>query len=255
MEEHISDQIKRYARGQMSASEHTAFEKRLETDAAFAAEFSAWAAIYKGIQAEGDAQLERQLHELGKKLLQNEAAEPAANTARAVRFSLPRWAYAVAAALLLLLLAWPVYRSLLPSRPAYAGNRALFEKHFHPLPPPEVRDAGDLAWKEAYRQKIYPEAIAELEKLLADPAYAAPSEARLYLGLSYLEGGQGRKAIETLEQVSRDSYDHDDAQWYSALAYIIIDDVVHAKQVLEEIAGSPVNPHRLEAQEMLKEMQ
>lgn len=257
MEEHIANQIKRYARRQMSEAERAAFENRLETDAAFAEECSNWAAIYQGIQAEGDTQLERQLGELGNKLMQGgepQLTAPPVNTARIARFQLPRWAYAAAAIVLLLLIAWPVYQSLQPSVPAFASNEAVFEKHFRPPAAPQVRDADVAGWQEAYGRQDYPRAIAELETLLADPAYTSRSEAQLFLGISYLAAGEGQKALASLNKVSPDGYDREDAQWYTALAYIIIDDVVHAKQTLSEIAETQENPYQQEAKEMLEQL-
>jgi hypothetical protein len=258
MEHQTYELLKRFNQGQLSDSERAAFEKRLETDAAFAAEVAAWAVIYKGIQAEGDRQLDQQLRGLGKKLMQSETAEltpSVVNVAQKQQFRIPRWAYAIAAALLLLLAAWPIYQNLQPSRPAYADNKALFEKHFRLLPAPAVRDAQVTAWREAYQNKNYTAAIAELETLLADPNFTNRSEANLYLGISHLAAGQGPQALAAFGQVSADSFDWDEAQWYSALACFIIDDVVHAKQSLEEISGTSGHPHQQEAQEMLDAMQ
>lgn len=258
MEHQTYELLKRYAQGRMPETERADFEHRLKTDAAFAEEVAVWAAIYKGIQAEGDRRLEEQLRDTGMKLMQAEqVAElkpPAVNTAQRTRFQIPRWAYAIAAALLLLLVAWPVYQNLRPSRPAFADNKALFDHHFRLPPAPEVRDAHVSDWRAAYRNKDYSAAAAELEKLLADPDYPRRSEANLYLGLSRLATGEGHQAIEAFRSVSPDSFDWEDAQWYSALAYIIVDDVVHAKQTLHEISGRESHPHRQEAQNLLDAM-
>ena len=257
MEHQTYELLKRYYLGQLPEAERAAFEKRLETDAAFAAEVTAWATIYKGIQAEGDRRLDEQLRVIGTKLIQAETAEltpSAVHVAQKQRFQIPRWAYAVAAVLLLLLVAWPIYQNLQPATPVYAGNKAIFEKHFRLPPAPQVRDAQITTWRVAYQNKDYTAAIADLEKLLADPNYKNRSEANLFLGLSHLAAGQGHEALSAFGQVSADSFDWDEAQWYSALAYIIIDDVVHAKQTLKEISGKTGHPHQQEAQEMLNEM-
>ena len=258
MEYQIYELLKRYAKGQMSEPERADFEKRLETDAAFAGEVATWAAIYKGIQAEGDLQLDKQLYDFGKKLMQAEATQltpSVVNVSPKHGFHIPRWAYAVAAALLLLVIAWPVFQNLKPSTPAYTDNKTLFEKHFRQPPAPQVRDAQVAAWRVSYQNKDYPTTIAELEKLLADPNYINRSEANLYLGISHLAAGQGQQALDAFGRVSADSFDRDDAQWYSALAYLIIDDIVHAKQTLEEISGIDGHPHRQEAREMLDAME
>ncbi|MCE7921689.1 MAG: hypothetical protein DYG98_01410 [Haliscomenobacteraceae bacterium CHB4] len=258
MEHQTYELLKRYAQGRMSETERADFEHRLATDAAFAEEAAMWAAIYKGIQAEGDRQLEKQLRDAGKKLIQTEPVaelEPSVvNPAPKKRFQVPRWVYAIAAALLLLLVAWPVYQNLRPSEPAFADNKALFGHYFRLPPAPEVRDAQVSAWRAAYQNKDYAAATAELEHLLADPAYTRRSEANLYLGLSRLASGQGQQALDAFREVSADSFDWEDAQWYSALAYIIVDDVVHAKQTLREISDREDHPHRQEAQSVLNAM-
>lgn len=258
MEHQTYELLKRYVQGQMSEAERADFENRLKTDAAFAEEFAAWAAVYKGIQAEGDNQLEEQLREFGRQLIQSESAgltATVANVSQTRRFNIPRWVYAAAAALLLLLAAWPIYQTLKPSAPVYADNKALFEQHFRLPPAPEVRDALVTAWRAAYQNKDYAAAVTELEKLLADTDYKNRSEANLFLGLSHLAAGEGRQALDAFQKVSPDSFDWDEAQWYSALAYIIIDDVVHAKQTLQDISGQDGHPHQREAQEMLHAMQ
>lgn len=257
MEHPVYELLKRYAQGQMTAAELADFEKRLETDTAFAQEVATWAAIHKGLQAAGDRQLDTRLRDLGKKLMQSDTAELSATTVNAPktrRFNIPRWAYAAAAALLLLLVAWPIYQNLQPTSPTYADKKALFEQHFRLPPAPEVRDAKVIAWREAYQQKNYVAAAAELETLLTDPNYARRSEAYLFLGLSYLAGKQHQKALDAFQKVSPDSFDFDDAEWYAALTYIIIDDVVHARQTLKNIAGKDGHPHQKGAREMLGAM-
>ncbi len=258
MEQQTYDLLKRYVTGQMQEAERTAFEQRLKADTSFAEEVAAWATIQKGIQAEGDRRLSEELHALGKKLMQENAPERTATTVNAASgrvFHLPRWVYAAAAVFLLLLIAWPVYRSLQPSAPTYAYNsKSVFEQHFRAAPPPEVRDAEVAPWQKAYQNKQYDVAVAALEKLLADPNYGRRSEAQLYLGISHLAAGRGRQALDALQKVSPDSYDWDEAQWYSALAYVIVDDVVQAKQILHNIAAQPGNPRQKEAQQLLESL-
>lgn len=257
MEHQTYELLKRYYLGQLPEAERAAFDQRLQTDTAFAEEVAAWAAIYKGIQKEGDQQLDAQLRELGHRLLSEEAGQMGAsvvNTGKKQAFGMPRWLYAAAALILLLLIAWPVYQGLKPTGPAFADNRVLFDRHFQAPPAPEVRDAAATAWRTAYRNKDYAAAIEGLEKILADPAMSNRSEALLFLGISQLAAGHGQEALDALGQVDEDSFDHEEAQWYSALAYIIVDDVIHAKQTLSAISGQSGNPHQAEAQEMLKSM-
>lgn len=258
MEHQTLELLKRYALGKMPEGERAAFESRMESDAAFAEEVAGWAAIYKGIQAEGDQRLGLELEALGRQLMRSEAPSLSAtpvNLSPKRRPAIPRWMYAAAAVMLLLIVAWPVYQNLQSTKPTYANNKSLFEKHFRALPAPAVRDAQPITWRDAYQNKQYNAAITELEKLLADPNYANRSEANLFLGLSHLAAGQGKEALNAFEKVSSDSFDYDEAQWYSALAWIIIDDVVHAKPMLKGIAANGSHPHRKEAEEILKALE
>lgn len=258
MNQQIYELTKRYSRNELPDAERAAFEERIANDPAFAAEVAICAAIFRGIQAEGDSRLDDTLRALGKEMMLKEASQTIATNMETPAkriFQLPRWAYALAAALLLLLIAWPIYQNLKPGQPAYADAATLFKEHFHAPPPPEVRDARIMPWKEAYRNKQYAVSIAELEKLLADPNYTRRSEAQLYLGLSHLASGQAQNALDAFKKVSPDSFDWDEAQWYSALAYFIIDDVVQAKPVLRTIASQPGNSRRKEAQQILDSLE
>ncbi len=76
MDESLYLRIKQYKNGQLTEAERMAFEQQMQTDPAFAEEVATWAAIFQGIQEKGDAQLNNELMDFGKQLLQTSAAAP-----------------------------------------------------------------------------------------------------------------------------------------------------------------------------------
>lgn len=259
MDAPLFDRMLQYRNRQMPESERSAFEEQLKNDPAFAEEFASWAAIYTGIQEKGDETLDRELFALGKKLLAEEADAPNISTdvnqnQLARRFQLPRWAYAVAALVLLLLVSWPLYQRLNGPDTTFASAETLFADHFKAPVAPVVRDAAPELWRDAYTQKRYAEAIATLEQRLADPNMNRKSEAFLFLGLSYLGAGNADKALAAFRQVSPDSFEYEDAQWYQALAFLKSDNTAQARILLQTIASQRGNARQAEAAQILKQL-
>ncbi|MBC7776740.1 MAG: tetratricopeptide repeat protein [Phycisphaerae bacterium] len=259
MDESLYLRIKQYKNGLLPQAERIAFEQQMQTDPVFAGEVATWAAIYQGIQEKGDAELNVELMGLGKQLLQTQTATPEMSAKVnpemvARRFSMPRWVYAAAAMLLLLLLAWPIYQRYIGPENTYASAEVLFTEHFSAPAAPTVRDAGRIPWKEAYDQKRYPEAIAALEQLLADTSYLRRSEAQLYLGIAHLSAAQPQQAINDFQQISPNNGEWEDAQWFMALAYLKLNDTVKAKGLLKDIADEASHPWRSKAEEILKKL-
>ena len=80
MDESLYLRIKQYKNGQLTEAECAAFEQQMRTDPAFAEEVATWAAIIQGIQEKGDAQLNAELMDFGKQLLQASDAAPEKST-------------------------------------------------------------------------------------------------------------------------------------------------------------------------------
>lgn len=254
MDAPLFDRMLQYRNRQMPEAERSAFEEQLKNDPAMAAEFADWAAIYTGIQEKGDETLNLELFDLGKQLLAEDAGTPVQAPPRARTFSLPRRVYAAAALVLLLVAAWPLYQRLYRPENTYASAETLFAEHFQQPPAPVLRDAAPEPWRDAYTQKRYAEAAAALEKLSADPAFTRRSEAALFLGLSYLGTKNAPKAVAAFQQVSPDSFEFEDAQWYQALALLLSSDIAEARALLQTIASQNGNPRQAEAARMLKQI-
>ncbi len=259
MDEQLFERIKQYKNRQMSEEGRLAFENQLKTDPVFAEEVAFWAAIQQGIQDKGDVTLNDELMGLGKQLLQTEAGTPEM-TAQvnqdklASRRAVPRWAFAAAAMLLLLLIAWPVYQRLSGPETTYALAQTLYSEHFS-LPPASIlRGTSINQWQEAYEQKQFPQAIAALEGMLADSSFKRRSEAFLFLGICHLGMEQPQEALTALEQVSPDSFAWEDAQWYTSMAYLKLGDSAKAITYLKNIAGQANQVRKEEAGQILKRL-
>ncbi len=258
MEQLDYEYFKRYVRNQLSGEERQVFEERLETDKAFARQVHSFALLYESILVAGEAELDEQLRQLGRQLLQREQERPEQPVTqlsgkRSPKF--PRYLLAIAAAVLALAVLLPL---LLLNR-APAGPEELYAEHFSLPPLPEARgdDAAPVTiapWREAYLAGEYGKAIAELNKLLADENYRYRSEAHLYLGLSHLALEEPQAALAAFEQVSPDSFYIEEAGWYRALTHLKLKETEKARELLAEIAAKGNHPRRGEAAEILAQL-
>lgn len=259
MNESLYERVKQYKNQQLSEAEREAFESELKNNPTLAAEATELAAIYQGLQEKGDSTLNSQLFEFGKQLLQQENEAPDLTTQVnqpqvARRLGIPRWAYAAALLLLLMLIALPMYQRHNKPEITYASAEVLFKEYYTPSAPPTLRDAVTSTWQTAYEQKKYPEAVAALEKLLTDPSYPRQSEAHMYIGLSHLSAGNTQAAITAFQEVSPTAVFIEEVQWYLTLAYLKAGDTNAAKNILRTIIATPKHPYLNPAEDILKRL-
>ena len=259
MENLLYDRIKQYQNRQMTEADRMAFEDQVKTDPDFANEVAAWSTIYQAIQKNGDEALHAELMDIGEGLLKQQSDAPdmtaTVNPEKLKsRFSVPRWVYAAAALLLLLVIALPLYQRLSSPEATYASTDDLFREYFRQPPTEGVRDIATNNWKEAYNQGKYGEAITALEALLTDPNNRRPSRTHLYIGLSYLGLQQDQKAIEAFQKVGHDSEEWGDAQWYSAMAWLKLGDAKNAKALLQSIADETGHSWTGEPRQILEKL-
>jgi len=257
MKELDYDHFKRFLLQELPAEEHRALEERLENEEAFSRELTAHALLYESIQAAGDKELDRQLTQLGKKLLLEENEQLRQNVEllsvqKGPR--LPRYLIGIAATLLLLAVLIPVI--LLNGPAATLPPGQLFAENFSLPTLSEARSTDDQTgviapWREAYMAGDYQKAVAELKKLLAREDYSYKSEAHLYLGLSHLALNEPEPALAAFDQVSPGSFYIDEASWYRALTYLKLEETEKARILLTEIAGKATHPKKEKAEEIL----
>lgn len=246
MNEILYESLRKYRLNQLSAEEKADFERRLANDPAFASEVAGYATMLAAIQQEGDRQLDTQLSGYAKELSQTESQSSKIQTMTTYR----RILYAAAAAVALLLIALPFW---LNNRAGQTPEQ-IFAAHFTAPSAPQVRDAAPQAWREAYAKGDYQQAATELSTLLADQTFTQRSEASFYLGVSQLALGNASEALTTFKQVSRDSYDWEPAQWYSALALLKLSKKDDAKIIIDDIVHQSGHLYNKEAKEVLTEL-
>jgi hypothetical protein len=260
MEPGLFESIKKYVNGNLSPEEKQLFENRLASDPAFRDEVKEYMRLFELIQQAGDAQLDSELTQLGKRLLVQETSPGPSHQGRPRQskkvFSIPNRVWLIAAALIALLIVLiPVWRSQSSEFPEKASPEQLYSSNFRILSAPALRDSEEIhPWKEAYLAGDYPEAIRLLEELLSQPDYAYRSEAFLYLGLCHMAMDQPRDALQALMQVSPDSFDHDHALWYRALAHLKVEEVQKAQDLLEKITASPGSEYEEQARQLLRQL-
>jgi tetratricopeptide (TPR) repeat protein len=235
--------IRRYYRNELSLAERSEFENRLKEDAAFAAEAREEALLYEGIQAAGDAAWEEEMQAMGRSLM--------ARHKRQVRFRSLRPLALAAAAVLLLLISFPLW----PLGSQAEDPQTLAREYFEPLPAPTGRGTDEPTATNdpylAYQRGDYENALIGFQQLEADQQDA---ESWLYRGLSHLSLGDAQAALNALEQVQVGQVAYDDASWYRALALLSLDRPKDARKLLKAISQRSRTEWKAEAQELLERL-
>ena len=255
------EQVKAYYRGAMQGAERGAFEKKIQSDEAFAKEVTGYGLLLDTIQAYGDQQLEKELKKTGKVLLAQSApstqsAPPetaAPKSGRVIGFR-PVYLVALAAAVVLLI---AVFLPRFTSQPA--TSEELYSEYFTMPDPSGVREGGgDQQWVDAvqaFQQRDYPSAIEKLQMVMMDSSFVLKSEAWLYLGISHMAENHPREALEALSQVSDTSEHIDLARWYEGLTYLYLGDLNAARMNFLAIASDSLHEKQLAAEELLAKLE
>lgn len=229
MEEQDIDLIEQYLRGELAAKEAGDVRRRLAEDKAFAELYEDLRYIEKGLQ---HAELSRALGVIQEAEAAASGAEPG-RTALGWRLWLP----IAASATLLVVAAWFFLTKA-------TEPEELFAEYFEVYPnveAPIYRDSSasdslptkDLAFRR-YADDDFEGAIELFESI------AAPDEGtRFYLGMSYLANNNPQQAAAIWEPLSKEAEDYTtQIQWYLALAWLKLDEVEKAKEVLGALAQS-----------------
>ena len=163
-----------------------------------------------------------------------------------------RWGIAAACALVLMTAAWWLFFGL-PDR------EALYEAYFSHLDnelsvnlmgEPETNALSTSL--RAYNARRYAEAVQSLAQYL--DTHEAPSELRLYYGISLMENDQTEEAIAQLQLLKATATDGQvpaPTDWYLSLAYLKAGRMGQARALLNTIAGTS-NPYAERAEELLR---
>ena len=233
--------IEEYLRRQMPPEEKKAFELKIATDPALAADV----AFYEALLLHHDQKVK------AKWRAEGEAMFNAPMVARpTVRVHRMQWA--AAAALALVLTATGIWYTAF-----YNPYRSIVSEYREPYRYSGAlggADSGmeDSQWRqtlESYRSKDYKSAVESAESLRQSAKYA--DNARLLSGVIWLEKGRAQEAIQALESVQSPVL-HRKAQFYTALAYLQAKEPDKARDILNAIAAD--SPYRSKADEILKKL-
>ncbi|MEL6630759.1 MAG: hypothetical protein AAFQ83_04800 [Bacteroidota bacterium] len=254
MNEQDYDLIERYFLGALSVKEKELVETRVKEDEAFAQAFQLQKQLVQVVDAQMEADFKAQLQEVEQRMNSSENGAPSSQAR-----SIPRWLYAVAAALLVLLIGY--WLLPLTSPETTPTNQALFADHFQPyrnLVVPIQRSQDSLSTLESaflsYEKQEYAQAAAQMTMLYQ--ADSSQTALLFYGGISYLAFDQPDDAIFLLQAYLLEKNEfQDEAKWYLAWAFLLKDKNTQARELWGEVAESATDQNlRKQAEEVLSEM-
>ena len=134
-------------------------------------------------------------------------------------------------------------------------NDNVFEDHYLPYPISDItrgaEATGNILLKIApdYKKENYNKTIPFLEQQIAlEPKNTL---LKLYLGNSYLNTNQEKKAISLFNSIEKTDEYYSDAQWFLGLSYVKINNIQDAKIQFKELSGYP-NLYKNKASEILE---
>lgn len=248
-QEEIIEWIEQYLDHKLPAEEQKTFEKRLLVDEEFAQQVRKQMIIRQVVITSARDKFKEEWKESGKELLKTIAKKRRLRTY-----------YAAAAIILLLILVGiPIYHSF--NKPTY---QKLYTENFSNSnlqflsPLAHLGNQDSSAWRSAVlacQNKEYTKAKDTLAYLIKIDSY--PFHAWLYLGQLYLIENKPQQALNALEEISSNSDIslQIDALWYSALAYLSLEEISSCKRALVQLLDLSPNPlRRTKAKNLLEKL-
>ncbi|MCF8233902.1 MAG: tetratricopeptide repeat protein [Bacteroidales bacterium] len=239
--------IDRYLNQDLRGNELSEFEKMLSNNPWFRKEVN----LHKEINA---ALLEKDIMKLRNELKSIQAKQRTSRNKIIRMFPPNRYLFgSIAAAASIILIIGGI---LLFSKGDHVSNNSLYSNYYNPEEAITIVRSGgnteDITLKEAmmaYQDKNYESAI---ELFSQEPQN---NLAKFYMGLSYMETGNSKKAIELFNELisHQENLFVEQAEWYLGLSYLKIDEYEKAKELLTRIANSD-NIYQTDAKKILKNL-
>ena len=235
-------QIENYLLGLLTEAERKALEAQLEQQPELKEELKIQQLILDQVEAIGDRAMK-------KKLLAIKAKRKIKGGGSRLR---TLFRLGIAAAVVATLV---IAYSLLSSPP---DPQQLFADHYEAYPLPfasrEVGEEEIARLGGLYRQKNYQAALPLIEQLLI----TNPQDSRLLLarGICQLNLGELKESIKSFNLLinQQDPLYLDQARWYSALAWLKLDQPAESEKILTIIAEDPEAFYHQKAKELLKDL-
>jgi tetratricopeptide (TPR) repeat protein len=270
MNEILATRIERYLDGLLSPEERAAFETDLEKDEALALEVRLHRAARFAVRVQGALDRRERLQQRSRRLLRarlwrwkiQDFLQETFTSPGPQGVLQPRWGRLALAGLSVLLfvagLWWLLQTSPTAAEAPIAAkdSQVLFQEYFSPLKisatlGTQAEDDYARA-RQWYAQGQCTEALLLLEKALAAPDFGARPTALVLQGVCLLEAGRTSEALASLKQVSPTAkIPYQQAEWYSALAYLKAGQRSKAAEQLQRIAQQSRHLYRKEARAIL----
>lgn len=248
------DELERFADGQMTAAEQTAFEERMEHDAQLRQAYEAFEQLTADLRwVAGHETLRQRLQSLDLRLDQRQAA--LTRIKRRQRRTQRRWGLLVAVAVAAALALWLVLR------PAESTKAGAWTRYYVPdtgLPDEAVRESQRPLLAEAmrhYREGHYAPALHALRRV---PTSNLGQDTLLYYSgiflLSQDDKEQTQAAQPLLRRVAMQSESGlaRKARYHLGMAYWRNQQITAARNTLRAVAADARNPYQSAAQELLR---
>ncbi|MFZ6011869.1 MAG: hypothetical protein ACOYXT_16125 [Bacteroidota bacterium] len=243
------DLIEGYLKNALSPEEVRLFHQRLKEDADFAEMVDDYKDIITGIKSFGHQELQNDVSRWEREIREEELMKASK------RFFISRKLYLPIAASVVLLVSVAIY-FFMPERAR--SNEELFITHFEPYED-VLSVRGDMPNAELqqaladYNRQVYPDAVLHFERYLR--SNPQDFDAYFYCGLSQLASGDALEAIKLFREV----IDHrslliEQAEWYSALARIKLNDMKVAARELDKISKQRNHDYQERAKTLLRQL-
>lgn len=222
--------IESYLNNTMEETQRQDFETKLKEDTSFKNTFEDTKTLLLGIES---AVLQEQLNAFHKPF---DEVRPLHQETKKTKQSSRYLIYTIAASIAALMGIFWFFNST-------SATDQLFVEHFTPDPglPTVMSTSNQFEFYDAmvnYKQETYTTAIKKWEQIL--PNKPENDTLNFYLGVSYLAEGNSQKATSFFNKTlqSPESIFHEDATYYTALAFIKSGNIKKAKELLQASTSS-----------------
>ncbi len=234
--------------GLLSKENQQKLEDQMDKDASFAEEVKLQQDVIEGIKIYSRKDFKSKLDVIEKEFV---GKKPAKHKRRSL---FPILVAAASILVLVFALYW-VY-----DQGSQQTNQELYAAYFEPYDiSNDQRTTSDeeiVKIKSLYKSGEYSEVLPLLERQITSPVNT-PTYLLLAAGISHLELNQPSKALMYFNQISekKDFNFEDKVQWYTALAYLKLEDPIASKKLLKDLANDPKADHYEDAKKLLKKIE
>ncbi|MEM9918276.1 MAG: tetratricopeptide repeat protein [Bacteroidota bacterium] len=244
MEEKTFTDIETYLMGRMSEAEKSAFEQRLQVDNALAQEVRTQEMLIEQAMSLGVLEMKQKLRSIKKEMV--------AQHQRRIRRIVGLVAVGVALLLAILFFINQQGASIQVDK-IYASHYQAYELTFGSRNTEELPQLSEVG--KFYQDQSYDKALPLIETLLAEE----PNNSRLLLakGICQMELNEFAQAKLVFQQLidKQDTFYFQQAQWYTALSCIRLDQLDAAKPYLQSLAQTDGAFKQEEATQILSELE